>query len=507
MKVFLTFCGFFFIMAFVACHSSDDKYEEMCDVLQQAETVFQHRDDEPYNSNDTDTLQDPAQLKDAVALFVKRNDFLKAAKASLYCGYIQKESDDKASAMKSFKDAEYYSIMAGDSLIIARTRYNIALMLFGERDYSEAITVANTADSYLSDHYNERAWINNLISNVFITQREYNKAEPYLKKSLELAEKGGSKTAISKILNNYSVFYREQCKYKEAIDCLKRINSFDIDSIQMLMFNMNMGIVYLYDNIYDSAAFYTQKAAEIAGLIDTKPETIVTIYYYLSYIAEKQGLYQESLSYHKKYANTQYKIQKEQEKKNLYSIQRQYDYEALQNKMNQKIIQKQRVILTISFLLLFASIVAIGLLVRHKIILNEDEKIREELDKTKHELQKSVKSEVIADELSRQLHLIIIANRISKRADDYKKEWSPLVYKINNEKDNMFEAAVKAIERVYPGMRHTVLNKYPNLNETESKVLILSCSDLTNAEIGEILGLTVHSINKSKSELRKKIDF
>ena len=33
----------------------------MCDALQQAENVYQHRDDEPYNSNDTDTLQDPAQ--------------------------------------------------------------------------------------------------------------------------------------------------------------------------------------------------------------------------------------------------------------------------------------------------------------------------------------------------------------------------------------------------------------------------------------------------------------
>ena len=172
--------------------------------------------------------------------------------------------------------------------------------------------------------------------------------------------------------------------------------------------------------------------------------------------------------------------------------------------MNQKIIQKQRIILTISFILLLVSIVVIVLLARHKKILKEDERIRKELDEMKEELQKSIKPEIIADEISRQLRLIISANRIAMHANDFRKEWSPLVYKINNEKDSMFEAASVVIERVYPGMFSAILKKYPNLNETESKVLFLSCTDLTNAEIGDILGLTVHTVNKSKSEIRKK---
>ena len=112
---------------------------------------------------------------------------------------------------------------------------------------------------------------------------------------------------------------------------------------------------------------------------------------------------------------------------------------------------------------------------------------------------------MVEKELSRQLHLIITANRINERANDYIKEWGPLVYKINNEKDTMFEAAVAAIERVYPNMYSTILHKYPDLNDTEAKVLLLSCSNLTNTEIGYILGLSVHSVNKSRSEIRNKI--
>ena len=214
---------------------------------------------------------------------------------------------------------------------------------------------------------------------------------------------------------------------------------------------------------------------------------------------------ESSLDYYKKYSTLQYKIQKESEKKNLYSINRQYDYEILQNTMNKQIIGKQRIILIISLLLLLVAIVMIVSLVRQKNILKENKEIKQELDKTKEKLQKSVRSEVVEEELSRQLHLIITANRIDEHANDFKNEWAPLVRKINNEKDSMFEGAAAAVERVYPDMYSTILQKYPNLNDTESKVLLLSCSDLTNTEIGYILGLSVHSVNKSRSEIRRKI--
>lgn len=271
------------------------------------------------------------------------------------------------------------------------------------------------------------------------------------------------------------------------------------------MFNLNMGKVYLYKSNYDSAVYYTKNALELSKHVIIKPETELSIYFSLYYIAKKQGDWQQSLEYYEKYSTLQYQIQKEKETKNLYRIQRQYDYEVLQNTLNEKIINKQRIILIISLLLLSVSIVVIILLVRQKNILKENKEIKQELDKTKEELQKSVKPEVVEEELSRQLHLIITASRINGRANDFTKEWGPLIYKINNEQATMFEAAVIAIERVYPDMYTTILQKYPNLNDTESKVLLLSCSDLTNTEIGYILGLSVHSVNKSRSEIRKKI--
>ena len=504
MKVFRLYIGCFFLTLLFSCNSSNDEYIYMCKVLQNAESIFQHPDGERIGQSEADTLDFAQELEKAIGVFIKNDDLEKAAQASLYCGYAQIETEDKTMAMKSFKEAEKYGVISGDSLTTARAQFNIAKLLFYESDYADAITTACLSDSNFGSHNDEKSRANNLIAILYASKKEYDKAEHYLEKSLELAEKAQSTTAKSKVLNNYSIFYREQGEYNNAIKYLLQKKEIDNDSTQLLMFNLNIGNIYMYNDQYDSADFYIQKAFDLSKSVKIKPETEVSIYFSLYYIAKKQGRYQESLEYHETYTVLQYNIQKEKEKKNLYNIERRYDYEALQNQMNQKIIQKQRIILTISFILLLVSIVVIGLLARQKKIRKEDERIRKELDEMKEELQKSIKPEIISEEISRQLRLIISANRIAMHANDFRKEWSPLVYKINNEKDSMFEAAAVVIERVYPGMFSAILKKHPNLNETESKVMFLSCTDLTNAEIGEILGLTVHTVNKSKSEIRKK---
>lgn len=499
----LNIFGMVLLLTLFACDTKDKDSEAMNAALQKAETIYQHPNGERHEGKETDTLEISLQLKDAAVSFVKRKNFEKAAKAYLYYGYTLLENHDKISAMKSLKDAEHYGNISGDSLTTARAQFNIARLLLEERAYKDILAVTSMADNNFGCHNDERAFIYNLLATSYILQKDYNSAESYLNQALEHAKSGHSSRAQWMIMNNYSVFYRNQGDYDNSINCLRQ-NKYETDNNKMLMFYINTGTTYIYSSQYDSAAFYIQKAFDLSKSVKIKPETEVSIYFSLYYIAKKQGRYQESLEYHETYTVLQYNIQKEKEKKNLYNIERRYDYEALQNQMNQKIIQKQRIILTISFILLLVSIVVIGLLARQKKIRKEDERIRKELDEMKEELQKSIKPEIIADEISRQLRLIISANRIAMRANDFRKEWSPLLYKINNEKNSMFEAAAVIIERVYPGMYSAILNKHPNLNETESKVLFLSCTDLTNAEIGDILGLTVHTVNKSKSEIRKK---
>ena len=71
--------------------------------------------------------------------------------------------------------------------------------------------------------------------------------------------------------------------------------------------------------------------------------------------------------------------------------------------------------------------------------------------------------------------------------------------------ENLYEAAKTAIEKAYPDLLSTLRQKYPDLNETEVRVCLMSCTDLSNTEIADLLGLSLNTVNKSRSNLRKKL--
>ena len=113
----------------------------------------------------------------------------------------------------------------------------------------------------------------------------------------------------------------------------------------------------------------------------------------------------------------------------------------------------------------------------------------------------------VSQEIVTRLRLILTAVRAEKKANDPMKEWTPLVRQVMNSKETAYEAAASVIEEAYPGLQAKISELYPDLNETDSKVCLLSCSDINNTEMGELLDLSVHSIYKSRSELRKKLGF
>ena len=109
-------------------------------------------------------------------------------------------------------------------------------------------------------------------------------------------------------------------------------------------------------------------------------------------------------------------------------------------------------------------------------------------------------------EVTEHLRLILLAYRTAQRAKDPKKEWQPLVIQLMNNEQEPFEAARSFMETVYPRLYSTILKNYPDLTETEAKVCLLSCSDLSNKEIAEFLGLKPNTVNQNRSNLRKKLD-
>ncbi len=459
--------------------------------------------------DDHATLSTSPELERAAAYYARKKQYAKAAHAALYCGFVQQHYNEKEAAMRSFKAAEEYGKLAIDSLTVAQAEYWMGKMLLDDGREQEALAMLQTAHLNFGNHIVDKALTQNVMSVCFLLQGDFDNAEICLHQSLLDAEKSYSRSykANRKIWNNCAVLYRIQGKYDQAIDCLYRmLEDSGLDENGIFMSSLNLGNVFFDMKEMDSAAKHYQHIEGILPTLNVKKETIASAYSALSRFAESQNDAVLALQYREKHEKILYDLMFQRQNQTIYRIQQQYDYESLQNVMNKKIIQKHITILIISILLLITTIIILVLRNRHKQLLKSEEEMKQQLDGLKQDLLQTVKTSVLDHEISTRLRMILTAYDKAQRAKDPKKEWQSLVWQIMNGKDDPFEAARSVLETAYPSLYSTIKENHPDLTETEAKVCLLSCFDLSNTEMADFLGLRINTVNQTRSNLRKKLN-
>ena len=452
-------------------------------------------------------LSTSPELERAAAFYAGKKQYANAAHAALYSGFVQQHYNEKESAMKSFKDAELYGEMSKDSLIVARTHCLMGKMMYEDYADSVAISLFKSADRKLGSRFAERAMVQNMMSVCFIVHGDFENAENSLNRSMVFAEQSCTDKVLHKVLNNYAVLYRLQGKYNQAIECLRQIGKEPklTESEEAILY-LNFGNSFASSGEIDSATIYYQHLEDILHNINVKDESRISAYGALSQFAKSLGNDSLALQYREKHEKLMYEVMQRRQEQSFYRIQKQYDYENLQNALNKKIILRHRIILIISLLLLVATIIILVLQNRHKQLLKSEEEMKQQLDGLKQDLLQTVKTSVLDHEISSRLRLILKVHDKALQGNDPKKEWQSLAWQIMNGEQEAFEAARSVLETAYPKLYSTIKENYPDLTETEAKICLLSCSDLSNTEIAELLGLSTNTVNQNRSNLRKKLN-
>ena len=481
----------------------------------QGEVLFGHHDtaagsipplmDDEY-FDDKPFFSTSPELERAAAYFARKKQYDRAATAALYSGFVQQHYGENKIAMRSFKDAEQYGDMAGDSLAVAMAQSKMGKLLYGNQLYNEALVMFQSAKNKFGNHLSCKALAQNMMAVCHLMLQDFGSAEDCLKQSLLLAEQGHIDKAKHKALNNYAVLYRLQGKHDEAIGCLRQMEESIHTDDELFMCYLNMSNTYLAANILDSAALYVPYFEETLPAITIKEESKITAYGFLSRFAKTTGNDALALNYQEKVSTLLANVMRKRQELSVYNIQRQYDYETIQNALSRKIISRHRIIIIFSVLLVVSAVVILILQFRHKQMREAEAEMKLQIDSMKQDLQQMVKPSVLEEEVAMRLKMMLSANRISNRAKDPKNEWQPLVNQVMNGKENLFEAARATIEVIYPNLFTILLEKYPNLSETETKVCLLSFCDISNTEIGDLLGLKPNTINQIRSNLRKKMN-
>ena len=490
------------------------------------------------------TLSTSPDLERAAEYFAKKKQYAKAAHAALYSGFVQQHYNEKEEAMRSFKEAEKTGIYASDSLTIALAQYRMGKLLYDDYLEDEALSILNTADIYFGTRWGERAFVQNLKAAAYIVLKQFDSANISLTKSLAYADLSHSSKAKRKALNNFAVFHRLQGNYVQSIECLKEnAKEPDLGDSEKTLLNLNLGKSFASLGLTDSAAVYYQHIKESLTSPNLNENTKVSIYGALAQFAESQGDIALALQYRKTHEDILFDIQTCHEKKSVFRIRQQYDYESLRNTMNQKLIRKQHFI---TFISIFA-IIGLTALAISQIQLAKTRKQEAEtkanlfhfMQQNKELTQKSEKQEQVQNYL-RQKHkereqayedLLKEKERQEQTTNEYgeklslslKKEQSvklllhlflenqgdeELLKKLEKSvfgKQKHIDAMMETVDVLYPKLREIVKQDNLGLDEIEQMDVIMSYFNISRQDEALLLHKTTDMVDKIRNRSRKKI--
>ena len=252
--------------------------------------------------------------------------------------------------MEAFKAAEHYGLRCDDSLTVSRARYEIGDMMYRKGETKEEyIGRLKAADAGFGTHYGERAKLWNLMASAYMAFEEFDSAQMCLERGLDYACKDVARNVstkdvphdvVSTLIINYFVLYFDQGQFDKASEYLWRFKARDgLNDAETLRYYYSSFINnYRAAGTSDSANYYCRFLEKMLPEMDTEKDAFgYWNYYELSVYAEEQGDYKSALEYYNKFVRGYSRHNRKDESDTLYAVQRKYDFEVLQNEMNQKI--------------------------------------------------------------------------------------------------------------------------------------------------------------------------
>ena len=456
------------------------------------------------------------ELERAAAYYARKKQYAKAARAALYSGFVQQHYNEKEVAMRSFKEAEEYGRLAVDSLTVARAEYLMGKMLLDDGREQEALAVLQAANLSFGDHFIEKALVMNMMGVCYLLQGNTNNAEICLHQGLLDAKNKlyMSNKANRKLLNNFAVLYRTQGKYDQALIALQQtIEDSNLDDTEQLMHLLNLGNVYFDIGIIDTAAVVFQHMKDILPTANTKKETEIAAYGALFRFAKSQNNESSALQYREKHEKLLYDVMIERQEQTIYRIQKQYDYESVQNKINQVHARMQRIIaLGIVLLLCIVALFQYRSSQRNKKEAEANANLFHFMQQNKALVESNMAQERKVVDATQQLSDVLYARFKAMQKLDYclknpkdKIALKDLEKEVFGDGDH-WVAVKEVLMALYPNLWETIELKYPQMDEMERRVCMLSRLKLSRLGEATLLGISTSVLDKYRTKVRKIVE-
>lgn len=444
--------------------------------------------------------------------YLKKKDIHNIALSSYYCGCYYNECDNKEKALENYLLALDYAEKTADLKLKGLISSSIGNVLLTQFDIESAMSFFHRSTDFYkqADDLRNEAISYIQIGNCFQYWEEPDSALFYYTRCLNIVDKEKLCKEQANVRLNIGILYSEKGELSKAIQYLKEALVYEPNQMELVKIYNAMSELYIQNCQMDSAYVYINQSLRKKDHI--KDSYIkANLYEILSNIEEKQGDYLTALKNHKLYLENVLSIFDTELDKNLLDLQRKYDYEKIRLQNVQ--LKLNRIYLLIYLVISLLIVFVVSYIYYRRYRLNKDKvsELEEKILQLRYmaenfdEKEKSFRSYLLRhfDILKKVARMEIhLKKNESKKNDFWLKKFNEIVY---GRETLDWEILYEVMNELYDGFFSRLKNLYPQLDETEFRIVCLTYTKFSSVEISLILGLSVNTINTKRSAIRRSI--
>lgn len=463
------------------------------------------------------------QISEDTLIFIARDFFTRKDKdphitalSWYYSGCIFRENRELEDAMDYYKTAFTYAEKTGDVALQGLIIYNIGDLLVEQGLYKDALKKYKESAQLYCRNPEKLITCYGAQGRMFTLIEEYDSAIVYFQRGLDLADSVDNKTLQSVLAQNISIVYRTTKQYDKAMDYLNQSFNLNNDSSRILRYYLNLSRIYSDMGQSDSAYWYSAKLKNQVDNHRGDMKLQASIYQVLASVEKNNGNYDEAFKYQDKYTTAIEKITEERLEQSVYEVQRKYDYEIMRNHYIQRISTLQSWAIIMLIAIVIGGALFSWYTLKQKTEYLKTQQQIEILRGISAELKKSLESKTSARNQNMRQLLLWKFDVVKKSAlldqfstsemsaSEMVKEFRKIVY--NGKKDDHWQHILSVINEMNEGVFEKMELLFPNLTETEQKIAVLTYSEMSVRDISIILNLSPNTVQKYRSDLRKKLN-
>ena len=422
---------------------------------------------------------------------------------------LAKEHENNAEielAMATYKQTIDAAKSEGDTALLGLAQQYMGMLLLEQWSFDEAINMLSESAVTTKDNPTMLSYTNAAIGRAYFIMDSTDKSIQYFKDAVGYAEQSGDNDVISVAYQNIGALYQEIGIYNQALDYIRLSLKYNNEEKEIPRYHLNLAYIFSKMNENDSCSYYENLLKnEIDSIEDQAMKT--SIYYFLAKRAMDDNDYESAYHYYKNFAEMDIEMLEERLQQNVLEIQKKYDYEKVQNEYNVKLLRKHRLLMSSLFVTLITGML---LYIQTKINLRkrkEELKMKDEILKFENEV---LRLNEIKDDYKRNLEwkymLVYSMTLMDRNKSNSESHYKMIKGRIYHNSETAFDAILKIFNEEHPGLAEQIKEKYPTLSDTEYKVCLMALTPFTSQETADILGKSINTVNKARTNIRKKLE-